>query len=310
MILDQAGADLIVGTPALLKKLNLSLSTCSVLAQGSVLTAAPTRPLDAVHYCLFTSGSTGLPKGTQITYRNTAAFLESMRPLLGGCRRARCATNPVFDVFLTESLIALALDMTVVIADESQLRLPWELAALIQNEGCDFVQFTPTRMQMNMADAAFREALASVKTIIHVGGSAARAVRAPDCLLHLSPDPQLLWSDGNDVYATWDEVSKTPVTIGMPLANYVTYVLNEARQRCLPMQSGELVIGGAGVGIRAISTPPIKTRRSVQAPQQPQRRFYFTGDLVRVNPQGKLEYLGPARRSDQAERPPHRAAGN
>lgn len=46
------------------------------------------------------------------------------------------------------------------------------------------------------------------------------------------------------VYATWDEVSKTPVTIGMPLANYVTYVLNEARQRCLPMQSGELVIGG------------------------------------------------------------------
>ena len=107
--------------------------------------------LDAVHYCLFTSGSTGMPKGTQITYRNTAAFLESMRPLIGGCRRALCATNPVFDVFLTESLVALALDMTVVIADESQLRLPWELAALIENERCDFVQFTPTRMQMNMA---------------------------------------------------------------------------------------------------------------------------------------------------------------
>ena len=104
--------DLIIGSPALLEKLNLPLPSCSVLAQAP-LAKTPDRPLDAVHYCLFTSGSTGMPKGTQITYRNTAAFLESMRPLIGGCRRALCATNPVFDVFLTESLVALALDMTV-----------------------------------------------------------------------------------------------------------------------------------------------------------------------------------------------------
>lgn len=302
-MLDQAGADLIVGTPALLKKLNLSLPTCSVLAQGSVPFEAPARPLDAVHYCLFTSGSTGLPKGTQITYRNTAAFLESMRPLIGGCRRALCATNSVFDVFLTESLIALALDMTVVIADESQLRLPWELAALIQNEGCDFVQFTPTRMQMNMADAAFREALASVKTIIHVG----EALPAPLVRQTAScTSARILNCYGpteTTVYATWDEVSKTPVTIGMPLANYETYVLNKARQRCLPMQSGELVIGGAGVGLGYINAPT-KNTAFVQAPQQPQRRFYFTGDLVRVNPQGKLEYLG--RRDSQIKLNGHR----
>lgn len=104
-MLNQAGADLIVGSPALLEKLNLPLPSCSVFAQGP-LAKTPDRPLDAVHYCLFTSGSTGMPKGTQITYRNTAAFLESMRPLIGGCRRALCATNPVFDVFLTESLVA------------------------------------------------------------------------------------------------------------------------------------------------------------------------------------------------------------
>ena len=301
-MLNQAGADLIVGSPALLEKLNLPLPSCSVFAQGP-LAKTPDRPLDAVHYCLFTSGSTGMPKGTQITYRNTAAFLESMRPLIGGCRRALCATNPVFDVFLTESLVALALDMTVVIADESQLRFPWELAALIENERCDFVQFTPTRMQMNMADAAFRKALTSVKTIIHVGEAlpAPLVRRTAACT-----QARILNCYGpteTTVYATWDEVSHSPVTLGVPLANYETYILDDAHQRCLPMQAGELVIGGIGVGLGYINAPD-KNTAFVQAPQEPQRRFYFTGDLARVNTTGKLEYLG--RRDDQIKLNGHR----
>ena len=73
--------------------------------------------MEDLHYILFTSGSTGQPKGAMITHRNTASFLEAMRPLIGDCHTALCATNPVFDIFLTESLIALALGAAVVLAD-------------------------------------------------------------------------------------------------------------------------------------------------------------------------------------------------
>ena len=193
--------------------------------------------------------------------------------------------------------------MTVVIADESQLRLPWELAALIENERCDFVQFTPTRMQMNMADAAFRKALTSVKTIIHVGEAlpAPLVRRTAACT-----SARILNCYGpteTTVYATCDEVSHSPVTLGVPLANYETYILDEAHRRCLPMQAGELVIGGIGVGLGYINAPD-KNTAFVQAPQEPQRRFYFTGDLARVNTTGKLEYLG--RRDDQIKLNGHR----
>ncbi len=260
------------------------------------LPSSPPRSMEDLHYILFTSGSTGQPKGAMITHRNTASFLEAMRPLIGDCHTALCATNPVFDIFLTESLIALALGAAVVLADGQQMTLPWQLARLIRDHHCDFIQFTPTRMQLNMNQPDFASALSEVKVIIHVGEvlPAALVRRTAACT------PARIYNcygpTETTVYATAAEVSHSEVTLGIPLANTRVLICDSQHRRCLPMQEGELIIEGEGVGAGYVRQPQRSAEVFSFNPQFPHQRQYRTGDLGRINALGMIEFLG---RKDQ-----------
>ena len=78
---------------------------------------------------LFTSGSTGQPKGVMLRHRSVSNLYSQMKSLLDPIEgTVLCSTNSVFDCFVVETLIALALGRTVVLADEEEMMLPWKLA--------------------------------------------------------------------------------------------------------------------------------------------------------------------------------------
>ena len=302
-MLQQAEAAAVLAEPSLIQRIEAKFHPIALIVKDSPAgwINNPVRSMEDDHYVLFTSGSTGKPKGVRITHRNTAAFLESMRPLIQACDTVLCSTNPVFDVFLTESLVPLALGQTVVMAQDEETLLPWKLAELIQKEHCELIQFTPTRMQMNLADAAFCASLAQVKVIIHVGEVLSPLTVAKTKTLTQARIYNCYGPTETTVYASAKEVSHSAVTIGQPLANMQIEILDSTGNRCLPMQTGQLWIGGEGVGPGYLNNP--EATAAVFCPRQNQK-WYNSGDLARVNSDGELEYEG--RRDSQIKFNGHR----
>ncbi len=97
--------------------------------------------------------------------------------------------------------------------------------------------------------------------------------------------------------ATWCELfPDRPVTIGVPLPTYQVYILDEQLRPVERGESGEICIGGPGVGLGYINRPDLTQSKFIDNPIIRARavapRLYRSGDLARFTPSGEIEYLG------------------
>ncbi len=267
------------------------------IVMGSAKDAAYTpvdTPTSSLIHVLFTSGSTGRPKGVMITHRaiaNLTANLETVFECAQGS--VLCATGVVFDTFMTESLSALAMGRTVVLADEEEMLLPWKLAQLIAGEKVSAFQLTPSRMISCLANAQFCAAIGGVQLVIMAGEAVT---------------PQLLGALGKHtkaaiynlygpaeaaVYATGARLLPGgPPVIGRPLANCREYLLDDDMRRVPPLAEGELYLGGECLAKGYCAEPELTARAFVDDPLLPGERMYKTGDTARMLASGELIYTG------------------
>ncbi len=82
------------------------------------------------------------------------------------------------------------------------------------------------------------------------------------------------------------------VTIGRPLPNVQTYVLDSNRLLVPVGVMGELYIGGVGLAKGYLNRPELTSERFISHPFKEGERLYRTGDLVRYLPDGNIDYLG------------------
>lgn len=243
-------------------------------------------------YILFTSGTTGRPKGARVPHRALANLLGAMRPVLGdGSRRVICATNAVFDIFVTESLLALAMGKTVVLADGEEMLLAQELARLITEQQADVVQLTPSRLRLCLGNAAFVEAAGRISRMLTAGEALPPALAQRFFACSSGRLFNLYGPTETSVYATFCEVPRDAkrVTIGRPLVNCRAYVLGPDRRRALPLAKGELYISGICVGSGYAGA---ESDAFSNDPFFPGSRMYKSGDGARLLPSGELEYTG------------------
>nr|MDJ0841827.1 amino acid adenylation domain-containing protein [Acidobacteriota bacterium] len=158
------------------------------------------------------------------------------------------------------------------------------------------LQGTPSTVQLLLASEEGREAMHGFRKIL-MGGEA-----LPDALvhrLHALTDARIYNMYGpteTTIWSTFDRVDVSGVTIGKPIANTTTYVLDR-QDRPQPCGiAGQLVIGGAGVTRGYLGRPALTASRFTPDPfsTQPGQRLYNTGDLVRLTPDGQLHFLGRA----------------
>ena len=296
-MLKTAGADKILCDQATWQDMPQSLRERAVVwtneGNGRKIMEPPVSGEDMLHI-LFTSGSTGHPKGVMIRQHSMSNLIQISREwyqdIDGGMI---AATTPTFDIFASEGLIPLALGKTIVLADEEEMLLPWKLAELIDKYDGQFIQFTASRLQMCMNNDAFCQAAKNLKFTIVGGEAVPEDLVRRFCQFGSGRLVNLYGPTEATVYTTMTDLKEgETVTIGKPLPNYRVYILDEEAKPVMPTAAGEIYIAGQGVAAGYVGREDLTEKTFVPDIFYPGEKMYKSGDLGRLRADGTIDYLG------------------
>lgn len=252
---------------------------------------------------LYTSGSTGIPKGVAITHRGVVRLVSGPDfATLGPGERVLQFAPIAFDASTWEIWGALLTGATAVIAPPDPVGLP-ELAAFIREAGVT-VAFLTAGLFRQFAEQD-PTALAGVRQLL-TGGDVAdpdafRALLAARAGLPLvnayGPAENTTLTSCHLMRGDGPVGDRVP--IGRPVPQTTVHVW-DAHGRPVPVGvTGELLTGGDGLARGYLGEPATTAAAFVPDPQVPGGRLYRTGDLVRWRADGVLEFIG--RRDDQVK---------
>ncbi|MFY0578532.1 amino acid adenylation domain-containing protein [Cystobacter fuscus] len=245
-------------------------------------------------YILYTSGSSGMPKGVMLEHHSVVNFLTGMMHALPleGVRRVLCTTTVSFDIFVLETLLPLALGREVVLASEEEQRDPGALAGLISRARPDLVQLTPSRLQLLLEHPHGLEALRGVSLLLVGGEPLPPLVLERLGALTTTRVFNMYGPTETTVWSTCAELTGSGrVHVGRPIQNTQVFIV-DARGEPLPSGViGEVCIGGEGVAHGYLNRPELDGER-FWTPSFAPGRFYRTGDLGHWLPTGELILLG------------------
>ena len=244
----------------------------------------------SLSYVIFTSGSTGRPKGVMIEHRNVVAFVKSLQTVykVTADDRVYQGFSTAFDASVEEIWAAFSRGGTLIVPTEDIERSPLDVAQFINDTGITYYSTVPTMLAMVDRD------LPSVKTLVLGGEACSNELVAR----WAKPGRRMLNTYGPTeatVVATWSEcVAGEPVSIGRALPGYSAYVLDADFNPVRPGESGELFIGGAGVGRGYMNLQQLTEQRFIPNTIEPEHRdrLYRTYDHVRLGQDGELFFLG------------------
>jgi amino acid adenylation domain-containing protein len=259
------------------------------------------RPDDTA-YVLYTSGSTGDPKGVVVPHRALANLLAAMGAVLGSTERDRWLglTSLSFDISALELFLPLTTGGRVVVADAATARDAGALARLIGEAGVTHVQATPSGWRLLLGGGFPRVTALSGGEPLPLGLARELRPRVARLLNVYGPTETTVWS------TAW-EVPEDPrrITVGRPLANTTLHVVDAGGALAPVGVPGELLIGGAGVADGYLGRPGLTAERFVAGGGQlPEGVLYRTGDVARLLGDGTLDLLG--RTDDQVKLLGHR----
>ena len=257
-------------------------------------------------YILYTSGTTGFPKGVMTEHRNVVAFLEAFNKVVAIQRSDRIFQGFAlgFDGSVEEMWMAFSNGATLAVDLPGEKRIGDDLADWLNAMHVTVHSTVPTSLSMINSD------LEHVRLLIVSGETCTmRAVEK-----WATPERRML-----NVYGPTEATVNTtcfecrpdkPVTIGFPLHNYKLLILDEDFREVNVGEAGELFIGGPTIARGYLNAPNINGKsfiylttatqeedttrikaEIITAPSQG-NRYYRTGDLVRRLESGQLDFLG------------------
>ncbi len=265
----------------------------------------PTSHTTAEHlaYVMYTSGSTGQPKGIAVVHRGITRLVRNTNYVqLTAEHKVAQTSNFAFDGSTFEIWGPLLHGGTCVLVSKDVLLAPARFAATIEQQG-----ITTTFLTTALFNQIAREAPAAFASMRHVlfGGEAvdprcARLVlnaAGPAQLLHVY-GPTESTTFASSYLITQVAPDATTIPIGQPIANTTNYILDPDLQPVPAGITGELFIGGDGLARGYLNRPELTAERFIPDPFSGHAgaRLYRTGDLVRYLPDGQIEFLG---RQDQ-----------
>ncbi len=254
-------------------------------------------------YVMYTSGSSGQPKGVEISHRALTNYATWARRVYVGDRALTFAlySSIGFDLTVTSMFVPLISGGRIEVYARSAAAPA--LLRILEEDRVDIIKATPSHLSLIRQQDHRRSGVSAfiiggesldrglARQIWNNFGGRARLFNeygpteaTVGCMLH-ELDPARDWRDA--------------VPIGRPAANVQIYVLDDDLQPLGLNMVGQIAIAGDGLARGYLGNETLTANSFVETPWMPGRRLYLTGDLGRHLPEGGIEYLG--RHDDQVK---------
>lgn len=243
-------------------------------------------------YILYTSGSTGQPKGVQIAHHNVVNFLYSMqkKPGMSAYDKLLAVTTISFDIAGLELFLPLITGAQIVLANAATAKDGVALLELITKEKITMMQATPYTWRILLESGWEDE---KIKVIC--GGEALPMDLATRILERASSLWNVYGPTETTIWSTIKQITHqdTSISIGRPIDNTYIYILDKFQNQLATGAAGEIHIGGEGVAKGYLDQPIMNYEKFVDDPfdDTPGAMMYCTGDLGTYTPNGELIYL-------------------
>ena len=247
-----------------------------------------------VAYILYTSGTTGKPKGVEVYRKGLLNFCDAMEAVIDFSRvgKIACFTNQTFDIFFLETIFSLLYGLNIVLADETVMKNPKLMIDLVDRYNIDSLQLTPSRIRMMSLVDKELTFLKNVKVLM-IGGE-----KFPEELLE-----EMLKYDAIDIYnmygptetTIWSTVSKIEkgikqVDIGKPILNTTVFIIDGDLKEKENGEIGEIAIGGSGIAKGYVNNEILTKEKFITLENG--EYVYRTGDLGKISENGNIECFG------------------
>jgi amino acid adenylation domain-containing protein len=277
----------------------ICLDSNDIINQQTKYNSTTSTKADNLAYVMYTSGSTGQPKGVAVHHRAVNRLVINTNYIdIKATDVIAQASNYAFDAATFEIWGALLHGARLVGVSKDLVLSPQDFAAFMRSQGIS-VLFLTTALFNQIA----QEVPSAFNSLRHIlfGGEAVDPKWVKEVLKNGVPQ-RLLHVYGpteNTTFSSWYLVQDVPedattIPIGRAIANTQVYILDKNLQPVPVGVPGELHIGGAGLAQGYLNRPQLTAEKFIPNPfsSEPNSRLYKTGDKGRYLANGNIEYLG------------------
>ena len=299
-MIDNSGADYLLGETKQLQDIFSKKIVCldyddlldvGGLSENVALAVSPNNPV----YIMYTSGTTGKPKGVAITHDGLDNFLNAIPKVIqfNEGEKIACFTSISFDIVFLEIVLGLSRGMNLILADDRERMNPKSLIRLIENYGIDVLQMTPSMLNMiRVYNNNSLDFLRDIKCVLLGGEKLTDSLlvdiqSASSCQIYnmYGPTETTIWSTIGNL------TDKSKSDIGKPIYRTNLYLVDDNDCLVNEGEPGELLIGGAGVALGYINNSQLTEEKFIYPDFAPGERVYRTGDICRFDSEGNLIFI-------------------
>ena len=238
-------------------------------------------------YIIYTSGSSGKPKGVMISHKAAESLVDYLRYDLDieASDKIMMFANYVFDGSIWEMFMAVYNGVPLVIPTDDMVHDPELMKDFVEKMGVTISYFPPAYYLQSQ--------IVLSKFVVTAGSSSShdvvqKAIQNSDYINSYGPTETTVCAT-NWFVRKGDSVPDT-IAIGKPIRNKQVYIMEE-NQLCGIKVPGEICIAGEGLAEGYLNSKELTAKAFVQNPFG-EGKMYRTGDMGRWLPDGNIEYLG------------------